>query len=260
LCCRGKAKAPGNKDKGTAEAGYLFQQPDAKWELPSSLNEISGIGLLNDSIMVCQEDENGTLYLYNLFTNQVDKTISFGKQNDYEDLAIVGDDVYVLQSNGNIVQVVNYLASPVVSKFKTILSGKNDTEGICYDPVSKTLLVSCKDKQDLGEAASPAKSIFAFNLAEKKIADKAFLSFDEPEFAPTALAVHPFSHNIFVLSSKKRRLIELTRAGVLVNRYELKGSIFKQPEGLTIAGNGDVYISNEGDGGTANILLFKPKR
>jgi hypothetical protein len=114
-------------DTGEALTGYSFNQPDATWELPSSLSEISGIGLLNDSVMVCQEDENGILYLYNLSSKKVDKTISFGKQNDYEDLAIVGADVYILQSNGNIFQVGNYLQSPVVTKYKTVLTGKNDT-------------------------------------------------------------------------------------------------------------------------------------
>ncbi len=258
LCCRGKLKTPENYNREPAAPSYQFQEPDEKWELPSSLDEISGIGLLNDSIMVCQEDENGMLYLYNLFTKQVDKTISFGKQNDYEDLAIVGSEVYVLQSNGSIVQIVDYRQSPVVNKFKTTLSGKNDTEGLCYDPVTKALLVTCKDKQ--AESGSTAKSIFAFSLEEKVIADKPFLNFDEPEFAPSAVAIHPVSHNIFVLSAKKRRLIELSRAGVLVNRYDLKSSLFMQPEGLTITANGDLYISNEGKGARANILLFKYRR
>jgi uncharacterized protein YjiK len=122
------------------------------------------------------------------------------------------------------------------------------------------LLVTCKDKQDLAESASAAKLIYSFNLEQKLMQDKPLLIFDEPEFAPSALAVHPASRNIFVLSSKKRKLLELGRDGKILNRYDLKGKLFKQPEGLTIAANGDLYISNEGNGGNGNILLFKFKK
>ena len=61
FCCRGRVNNPVNEDSENGKTGYSFQTLDASWELPASLNEISGIGLLNDSIMVCQEDENGLL-------------------------------------------------------------------------------------------------------------------------------------------------------------------------------------------------------
>ena len=38
---------------------------------------------------------------------------------------------------------------------------------------------------------------------------------------------------------------------------ELPRDLFKQPEGITFEfGDGDMYISNEGKGGVANILKF----
>ena len=260
FCCRAKIKKP-VKETAPIQSlmgneNYRFQTADASWELPSSLNEISGIGLLNDSIMLCQEDENGMLYLYNLSARKIDKTIPFGKPNDYEDLAIVGADVYILQSNGSIVQVANYLQLPVITKFKTTLEGKNNAEGLCYDSISGSLLVACKDKEDVSESSADEKLIYTFNLQQKIYSGKPLLVFEEKDFNPSALAVHPVTGNIFILSAKKRRLVELNRQGSFVNRYELKGKLFSQPEGLTIAANGDVYISNEADGGKANILLF----
>jgi uncharacterized protein YjiK len=210
--------------------------------------------------MVCEEDENGLLYLYNLSSNHVDKTIPFGKPNDYEDLAIVDAAIYVLQSNGTVIQVADYLKKPVVSKFKTALSGKNDTEGLCYDPITKALLLTCKNNPDSGGDASKKKLIYAFNLQEKDISANPFLAFEEPDFAPSAVAIHPVSKTIFVLSSKKKRLLELSREGKLLNRYDLRGRVFMQPEGLTFARNGDLYISNEARAGKANILLFRNKK
>ena len=260
FCCRAKIKKPVKETTATqslmGDANYRFQTADSSWDLPSSLNEISGIGLINDSMMLCQEDENGMLYLYNLSAKQLDKTIPFGKPNDYEDLAIVGADVYILQSNGSIVQVANYLKFPVITKFKTTLEGKNDTEGLCYDSISGSLLVACKDKQDVAESTVNEKLIYTFNLQQKIYSGKPLLVFEETDFNPSALAVHPITGNIFILSAKKKKLVELNRQGSFINRYELKGKLFSQPEGITFALNGDVYISNEADGGKANILMF----
>ncbi|MBY0479430.1 MAG: SdiA-regulated domain-containing protein [Chitinophagaceae bacterium] len=238
--------------------GYVFATPTASWELPTDLKEISGIGLINDSVMLCQEDEKGVLYLYNLSTKQIDRTISFGKPDDYEDLAIVGQDVYVLKSNGNVHLVAGYLQTPAVTKYKTTLSGKNDTEGLCYDPVSKSFLITCKEEQGLAEAPKSTKAVYSFNFkAGEDNAGKTLLVFEEKDFKASAVAVHPVTGNIFVLSAGKRKLVELNRAGKLMNRYELSNELFKQPEGLTFAANGDLYISNEADGGKATIHLFK---
>ncbi len=262
--CKEKAKKdPGKKTETKVLAGpqdYNMQAPDATWELPSALTEISGINLFNDSVMLCQEDENGKLYLYNLASKQIDKTISFSNPQDYEDLAMVGADVYLVQSNGNIVQVSNYMQAPVLTKYKTVLSRKNDTEGLCYDRISNSLLISCKEDQSIAESAKQPKAIFAFNIEEKTLSDKPLIQFEEKDFKPTAIAVHPVTGNIFVLSASKRKLVEVNRQGTVLQRYELKGDGFKQPEGLTFAANGDLYISNEGGGGKANILMFKYKQ
>ena len=262
--CREKVKKQADKKTGTQIAAglqnYNMQSPDATWELPSALKEISGMNLFNDSVMLCQEDENGKLYLYNLSSKAIEKTIPFSNPQDYEDLAIVGADVYLVQSNGNILQVSNYMQTPVSTKYKTVLSRKNDTEGLCYDRISNSLLVSCKDDQAISESAKQPKAIYAFNMEEKALSDKPLILFEEKDFKPTAVAVHPVTGNIFVLSASKRKLLEVDRQGTVLQRYELKSDLFKQPEGLTFSAKADLYISNEGGGGKANIHLFKYKQ
>ena len=258
--CKGKAKKEPDKNTDTqilaGSQDYNILSPDATWELPSALKEISGMNLFNDSLMLCQEDENGKLYLYNLLSKQIEKTIPFSNPQDYEDLAIEGADVYLIQSNGSIVQVTNYLQTPVLKKYKTALSRKNDTEGLCYDRVSNSLLIACKEDQSISESTKQPKSIYTFKVEEKALSDKPLLVFEEKDFRPSALAVHPVTGNIFVLSASKRKLLEVNRQGTVLQRYELKGDLFKQPEGLTFSANADLYISNEGGLGKANILLF----
>lgn len=262
-CKEPEKKETGKKTENQTTSGtqdYNFKSPDATWELPSALKEISGMNLLNDSVMLCQEDENGKLYLYNLSSKEIDKTIPFSNPQDYEDLAVVGADVYLIQSNGNIVQVTGYLQTPVLKKYKTALSRKNDTEGICYDRVSNALLIACKEDQSISETSKQPKAIYTFKLDGDVLTEKPLLVFEEKDFKPSAIAVHPVTGNIFVLSASKRKLLEVNRQGDVLQRYELKGDLFKQPEGLTFSATADLYISNEGAGGNGNILMFKYKQ
>ncbi len=257
-CNNSTEKEKKNRTPVTTSATYSFETAAQTWVLPATLNEISGIGLVNDSVMLCQEDEKGVLYLYNLSTKQIDRTINFGKADDYEDLAIVGQDVYVLKSNGTVQLVSNFLQTVSVTKFKTTLSGKNDTEGLCYDAVSSSFLITCKEEQGLVDAPKNAKAVYSFNFkAEEDNAGKTLIVFEEKEFKASAVAVHPVTGNIFILSAGKRKLVELNRDGTLINRYDLSNKLFKQPEGMTFAANGDLYISNEADGGKATIHLFR---
>ncbi len=123
---------------------YQFKNPDQFWKLPNDLKEISGIALLNNSTMLCVQDEKGYLYLYNLSSKRIDKKIRFSFDADYEDIAILADKVFVLRSNGWIYEVNNLFTDLSTTTYKTGLSLKNNTEGLCYDSVSKKVLIARK--------------------------------------------------------------------------------------------------------------------
>jgi streptogramin lyase len=45
--------------------------------------------------------------------------------------------------------------------------------------------------------------------------------------------------------------------GAVKQVFKLDKATFRQPEGICFAANGDLYISNEAQDATGNILLFK---
>jgi len=77
-------------------------------------------------------------------------------------------------------------------------------------------------------------------------------------FKPSAAAIHPFEKRLYMLSAVNRLLVITDLDGKVQEAYNLKHTLFRQPEGISFAVNGDMYISNESaDESSANILKFK---
>jgi sugar lactone lactonase YvrE len=71
------------------------------------------------------------------------------------------------------------------------------------------------------------------------------------------LAIHPIYGDIYIISSVGKLLIILNRHGKVQNVEELDPKLFRQPEGICFSPKGDMFISNEGQGGKGYIVKFK---
>ena len=79
----------------------------------------------------------------------------------------------------------------------------------------------------------------------------------ETSFQPSGIAIHPLTGEIFIISSVGKLLIILDRYGKVLDVKELDPVIFRQPEGICFSPEGEMYISNEGQGGEGYVLKFK---
>ena len=79
----------------------------------------------------------------------------------------------------------------------------------------------------------------------------------ETSFKPSGIAIHPIDGEVYIISSVGKLLIILNRSGKVQNVIELDPKIFRQPEGICFSPKGDMFISNEGQGGKGYILKFK---
>jgi hypothetical protein len=82
--------------------GYNLNKPE-KYKMPDDLLEISGISFAggNAATFYAIQDEEGKLFYGKLGAERVSHT-KFGKHGDYEDVAISGNLVTVLKSNGKL--------------------------------------------------------------------------------------------------------------------------------------------------------------
>jgi uncharacterized protein YjiK len=265
-----------SQDNNTAvlfeKPGYQFPyeltKPVQTWKLPSELIEISGVAYIDNQRLACVQDEKGIIYIFNQGSGKIESQVVFGEDGDYEGIDIVGNDAWVLKSNGMLVKVENYLleANPVVKKFKTALSGKNDAEGLAYEPVSNNLLVACKENPFLeGKDGAGYRAVYRFSLETLLLDLKPYLLVNQDSisyykgntaFSPSGIAVQPVTGNIFIIGSAGKLLLVYSGKGEMLAMIPLSPMMFPQPEGICFSPDGTLYISNEGAGRAGTILKF----
>jgi len=269
---------------------YDLLNPDIVYHLPSYLKEISGISYYKKNKIACIQDERAIIYIYDIKKKQVTSKFDFGKNNDYEDIALVDDTVYILRSDGIILNVKNIDTKRKIKtiKIKTPLKKINDTEGLVYDKSTNSLLIACKESPSINtkELYKGFKAIYRFDLNNDKFiekpkylidlsklndsnkngsvkklfietAKKLNLTSGDNIFYPSGLAIPPFDdETIYVISSIGKLLLIINRHGKILDIIELDKNIFNQPEGICFSKDGNMFISNEGKNGGGNIIKF----
>jgi uncharacterized protein YjiK len=267
---------------------YSINEPDATFELPGELREISGLSLCDDGEhLVAHNDEEGTIFVLSKQDGKVERKIDFWDEGDYEGIEVVGDDAFVIKSNGNIYQVKNFLKDehPQTIKHSSFLNKENDVEGLGYDPARNALLVGCKGKGFHDDGSKMKKAIYAFSLdrmemesqpvyvlslediqhllehypegkAHKKICETFAPGTNEMRFNPSAIAVHPLNGNVYLTSSTGKMLMVMDHEGHLLFIEKFEKSVHPQPEGLCFDKDGTLYIANEGKDGKGRIYRF----
>ena len=267
-------------------------KPDKSWELPKKLVEISGLGFINKQRIACVQDEKGNIYVFDLKSEEIEQKVDFGNNGDYEGIEIVENDAWILKSNGTLYQVKDYLkdTEPRVKKYITVLSAKNDAEGLTYDPIDNKLLIACKGHPFVDDKAGKEfKAIYSFDLKSKQLDLKPFLLIEmdtikdyknyntmtrlgvellayfdaskgDVSFQPSGIAIHPISGNVFVLASVGNLLVVFSRAGEMLAIIALKSTHHPKPEGICFSPDGTLFIANEGDDNNkGTIFKFKTR-
>ena len=267
---------------------YDLDNPDKKYFLPVELNEISGLQYYMEDQLICVQDESAKIYVLNMDNGRITDKFDFGKSGDYEDIALVGETVYVLRSDGRIFEVKNFNKKSIKTKeHNTPLSGKNDAEGLTYDKSINSLLIACKGSPsiDKDKPYKGYKATYQYDLDEMKLKKKPFLLIDVEKsdayqntdllrklnlkgekklklplriagFQPSAIGIHPLHDEIYIISGVSKMLLILNRQGEVMDIQELSLRVFIQPEGICFSPSGDMFISSEGQGGVGHILRF----
>ncbi len=233
--------------------------------LKRPLREISGIDYISHNKLVAINDETGKIFFVNPFTGR-HEVFEFGKKEDYEDVVKAGEYYYVMNSKGHIFQVTT-TDYKQVGQFENNFGKEIEFESLYYDKALEQLVLICKE---CGRNSTSINA-YKFDLAEKKFLPGVYFTIqwkdirrmakdNQIECKPSAAALNPIMNKLFIIASIGKVLLQCSREGVLEQVYEINADHFQQPEGITFAPNGDMFISNEGVQGKGSILYFPYKK
>lgn len=252
----------------TSPNGYDLGEP-VRYYVRQSMQEISGIVLAPDEHRILAiNDEQGRIFSLDVTANKPYPSWKFDKSGDYEDLATNGKDWMVLKSNGHLYKIIAPFTDSIDAiSYKFSHEGKNEFESLYFDSARNSMVIICKAcAEDKGTGRTTA---FSFNMDSLEFDDEPVyqISIADIEkltdtkitqFKPSAAAIHPIEKRLYIMSAVNRMLVITDLSGKVLEAHNLKHSTFKQPEGITFAPNGDMYISNESaDESQANILKFR---
>ncbi|MFK7948843.1 MAG: hypothetical protein AB8G11_14715 [Saprospiraceae bacterium] len=259
---------------------YNLQEPDAIYELPPILKEISALSMSEDNELICLQDEDAIIFTYDLDSNTITNRVLFGKSNDFEGIEVVDETVFVLQSNGNIREINNLgKKNQEVIVHKNFLSHKNDAEGLGYDVETNSLLIACKGKAGDSKILNGKKAVYRFDLATKTLETEPFLLFNKQTLYnyikandlkklsfklkkkiplnPSGIAAKDGFY--YTIASIGNMLIVTDRIGNILYISPIGKGFLPKPEGITFDKNNRLIIASEAKNGNGRIAVFNPK-
>ena len=264
------------------EINYNLAVPDKIYSLPPVLREVSGLTAINASTVACIQDEYGIVFFYDLNGSKIERTLVFGMEGDYEDVARAGATLYVVRSDELLIEIRNFVSEDFeVTSYVAKVPGTN-IEALCYDRNNDRLLITPRDVSHDNGPDEDKRFIYAFNRTTLKVQEEPVISLaieqiekfaidnnikvpmkgkrgkKKPDIILkiSAMAINPVTHKLFVLDGPERLLLVFDLNGKIGWLERLDKDLFPQPEGITFLVNGDMIISNEGRGNEATLLRF----
>jgi hypothetical protein len=251
---------------------YDLNKPARSWKLPEQLVEVSGNTWVDSNHLILIEDMNPVLYEIKLDDKnaKLEKAIKFKEEDkekfDIEDVTMVHDVVYALWSHGVLFKISGWQNQPKVDEIKTFLKKENNTEGLCFDPVTGNLLLACKDDSGLPDEKKSTRAVYAFDMKNNTLSEEPYLLIhkkdfekvadEKLEFNPSAIAVHPVTHDIYLLSTRDNKCMAVySHEGKLKDFQMIDKDLMQQPEGICFSPGGKLYISSEGKKGEPGNLF-----
>ena len=228
------------------------------YNLPSELNEVSGLAVAGPDSVFTHDDEYAIIYEFRLRDGHMLRTFALGEptiEGDFEGIAVWAGQVFLVTSDGLI-----YAARPGRNgervPYRVYDSGigpRCEIEGLSQSPDPDELLLLCKRFRNDSEEAR--LEIYRWKIGRDRAEAAPFLSLpletlmpgDElAEFRPSGLEFDPASGQLLVISARARTLLVLDRAGRFIERKRFQANRHPETEGITVMPDGRLVLADEG--------------
>jgi uncharacterized protein YjiK len=247
----------------------LTQRAADRWELPKALQEISGLAVDSAGRIFAHDDEQAIIYQIDPATHRVVKRFSFGLpalRGDFEAIAIVGHQVILTTSDGVLYagrEGRDGESVPYVTQ-ATGVGSYCEVEGMAYEAAGRALLFACKTPRT--QALVGRLAILRWSLDRKALDPRPWISIRLSEvtrqlkgqgFHPSELLRVPGNGHYLVLSGREHAIAEITQSGEVVAVAHLRRRDHRQAEGLALAPDGTLLVSDEGAGQRGTVTAYR---
>jgi hypothetical protein len=256
---------------GPALAHYDLKGGTAwREELPDGLAEVSGLALTPDGRLLAHGDERGIVWLYDLKGRRTVGRFGLGERGrvlhgDFEDIAVVGERVFLVTGAGAIYEGRIAPDGRIGRAVRRIqgLGGGCEVEGMTWDPATESLLLLCKTTRTkrwkdrvVILAVSPETWRFEERPRILVSEDRLQQVTGEKRFNGSALTRHPRTGTYLLVAGQQRAFAEVSPAGEVLGGGRLEKDRHRQPEGIAIAPDLTLLISDEAGRDTAAITAY----
>jgi DNA-binding beta-propeller fold protein YncE len=242
--------------------------PLARWVLPLELREISGLAITAEGNLLAHNDEQARVFVIDPRRGVVTKQFDVGRsglRGDFEGIAVSGADIYLLNSNGEILRFREGKDGDEVpyTELDTRLGNECEFEGIALDATSGLLLLPCKTVAKKGPRGQLV--IYRWDPRRGSSQQASMLNIPIAQVAagnpwrtlhPSDMAIDPVTRNYVLIAAQEKAFVEITPAGAVV-RAGLLPEPSQQAEGVAITKDGVVIIADEGNDRAATLTLYR---
>jgi len=264
------------------EDGYFdLQHPNSIQTLPMGVQPFSDVTLLDSTHLIGLDQESGSMFVYNLADNSVSPFLPWDLGSKICNISTVDSTLLLVDDAKHI----HFLSSPYDAASLTTLNLENEqfeAVSVCFHQESHRLfLMTSNEERTEGYSNS---SVYAYNLNQRKLNAQPLFSISGEDieafaienkliaphsdlsitddtletmnFTPSAIAVHPKTNEIYVLSRADHSLAVFNQFGEIVNFTSLDKTMFSDPSAMTFKKSGDLVIT---DGNLMNPTVIQVK-
>lgn len=251
----------------SAPEDTAFGEPLARWIMPSTLAEISGLAILDSTRVLTHNDELAHVAVVDYRRGVVLKQFNVGEagsRGDFEGITVAGDRIFMIQSSGTLYEFAEGEEGERVryTEHDTKLGKECEFEGVAFDSTTSSLLLSCKR---VTQGNEDRLVIYRWDLDRRALAPEPAVSipasavigaYPWDELRPSDITVDPRTGHYVLVAAQQRAFIELTPQGEVVQVRSLPDA-HPQAEGVAVTSDGILLVSDEASNSAGTITLYR---
>ncbi len=243
-------------------------------ELPAELAEVSGLAYTADGRLLAHGDERAVVYQLDMARGGPVERFAIGGPGgpllgDFEDIQVAGDRLFLVTSAGEIIEAREGADGETKAPVRRSrgIGRACEVEGMTWDAGSESLLLLCK--QTKGKQWKDQLVILAASPETGEFEPEPRLVVPDAElrrvtgtkgFSGSAITRHPRTGTYLLLAGPQSAYAEIDSTGKVLGGGKLAAERHRQPEGIAIAPDLTLLISDEAAGATATITGYAYRR